>query len=331
MPTYGDYAITTHQIHKSYGKLEVLKGIDLSVERGTILALLGPNGAGKTTMVSILSTLLRPDGGTAIVNGFDVVKEPNRVRATIGLIGQNAAVDKYLSGRKNLEMMGRLYRLSKRDAERRADELLEAFDLVDAASRPAKTYSGGMRRRLDLAAGLIASPPIIFLDEPTTGLDPRSRLAMWDIIKGLVQSGATLLLTTQYLDEADQLADQIVVIDDGRVISEGTPDELKRRVGNERLELVIAPESDFARAQEVVAGPALQADEKRRAVSVAIEGVREIREALAGLESAGIEVETLSVQKPTLDDVFLQLTGTQATTQTADESVSAGESNHGAV
>ena len=221
------YVIEAKDIVKSYGKTEVLKGIDLKVERGTMLALLGPNGAGKTTTVRILSTLLTFDGGTATVEGFDVIKDADKVRSVIGLTGQSAAVDELLTGRENLIMMGRLYRLTSESATARAQELLEEFDLLDAAERPAKTYSGGMRRRLDLAVSLIATPPVIFLDEPTTGLDPRSRLAMWEIIKKLMENGTTILLTTQYLEEADQLADRIVVIDDGVVIAEGTPTALK--------------------------------------------------------------------------------------------------------
>jgi len=214
-------AIVAKNLHKSFGKLKVLEGVDLSVDPGSVVALLGPNGAGKTTIVRILSTLLKADSGTIRISGIDVQKSPEKVREVIGLTGQYAAVDEYLSGRENLEMMGRLYRLSKKDAAERAQQLLEQFDLVKAADRIAKNYSGGMRRRLDLAASLIATPPIIFLDEPTTGLDPRSRIAMWDIIKNLVAQGTTILLTTQYLEEADLLADKIVVIDDGKVIAEG--------------------------------------------------------------------------------------------------------------
>jgi len=218
-----DYVIEAKNLTKSYGTNHVLKGINLKVERGTMLALLGPNGAGKTTTVRILSTLLTHDGGTVSVEGYDVVKEAEKVRSVIGLTGQSAAVDELLTGRENLVMMGRLYRLTRESAKARAQELLEEFDLVKAAERPAKTYSGGMRRRLDLAVSLIATPPVIFLDEPTTGLDPRSRLAMWGIIKKLMENGTTILLTTQYLDEADQLADRIVVIDGGKVIAEGVP------------------------------------------------------------------------------------------------------------
>src|SRR3984957_9268967 len=247
MPS-SDYVIEAKNLTKSYGKTEVLKGIDLQVERGTMLALLGPNGAGKTTTVRILSTLLSFDGGMATVEGYDVVKQADKVRSVIGLTGQSAAVDDLLTGGENLVMMGRLYRLTSASAKTRAQELLEEFDLVKAADRPAKTYSGGMRRRLDLAVSLIAAPPVIFLDEPTTGLDPRSRLGMWAIIKRLLDNGTTILLTTQYLDEADQLADKIVVIDEGVVIAEGTSSELKSKVGNDRLELTFSSSNTMNKA-----------------------------------------------------------------------------------
>ncbi len=231
------YVIEVKNLKKSYKDNKVLKGISFKVKRGTMLALLGPNGAGKTTTVRILSTLLGHDSGSVTVEGHDTQKEADKVRSVIGLTGQSAAVDEMLTGRENLVMMGRLYRLTSRSAKERANELLEEFDLVAAADRPAKTYSGGMRRRLDLAVSLIASPPIIFLDEPTTGLDPRSRIAMWNIIRKLMENGTTILLTTQYLEEADQLADQIIVIDGGKVIAEGTAKELKTKVGKDRLEL----------------------------------------------------------------------------------------------
>lgn len=315
MPT--DYAITTKELRKSYGTNEVLKGVNLAVKRGTMLALLGPNGAGKTTVVRILSTLLASDGGSAKVNGFDVADQSNDVRQVIGLTGQYAAVDEYLTGHQNLIMMGRLYGLNATQAEARAKELLGQFDLIDAAKRVVKKYSGGMRRRLDLAISLIATPPIIFLDEPTTGLDPRSRLAMWDVIRNLMDSGATILLTTQYLEEADQLADKIAVIDHGKVIAEGTSDELKQKVGNDRLEITIAAKSDFAKALTVVKGENKQSDHKRRTISITTSGgVHDLSELLSGLEKAGIEVETLSLHKPTLDDVFLHLTGHEATEET---------------
>jgi ABC-2 type transport system ATP-binding protein len=320
-----DYAITTKGIRKSFGKLDVLKGIDLQVRRGTIMAILGPNGAGKTTTVRILATLLKPDAGQALVDGRDVVEDADEVRSLIGLTGQYAAVDEYLTGRENLRMMGRLYHLSKADTERRTEELLTQFDLEDAADRAAKTYSGGMRRRLDLAASLIATPPIIFLDEPTTGLDPRSRLAMWDIIKKLAESGSTILLTTQYLEEADQLADRIAVIDGGKVIAEGTADELKQGVGKERIEFTFAAAADLAKAVTVVKGAsALQTDEKRRTMSLANDGgVSGLKRLLEQLENAGAHIEGLSLHKPTLDDVFLHLTGHATTEEEIEENAGA--------
>lgn len=315
-----EYAITTRGIKKSYGNLKVLDGIDLKVKRGTIQALLGPNGAGKTTTVKILATLLDADGGEATIEGYDVFKQADQVRTQIGLTGQYAAVDEYLTGRENLQMMGRLYHLSREDTKRRTDELLEQFDLVEAADRTAKTYSGGMRRRLDLATSLIATPPVIFLDEPTTGLDPRSRMAMWDIIKRLVDHGSTILLTTQYLEEADQLADRIAVIDGGKVIAEGTADELKSKVGKERIELTFATPADYKKAKEALKSKSLMSDDKRNVLSVPNDsGVRKLKEVLEKLENAKVKTEGMSLHKPTLDDVFMQLTGHQASTAEDDE------------
>lgn len=305
-----DAAIHIRGLTKSYGALEVLKGVDLSVKKGTMLALLGPNGAGKTTIVRILSTLIRPDGGEVKVHGFDVVAQADEVRHTIGLTGQYAAIDDYLTGRQNLVMMGRLYHLSRADAARRAEELLQQFALTEAADRVAKTYSGGMRRRLDLAASLVATPPIIYLDEPTTGLDPRSRLQMWEVIEGLMRGGATILLTTQYLEEADQLADRIAVIDRGTVIAEGTADELKAQVGKDRLEVTVSKEA-LERARAALGGDA-HVHKEDGVVSVPAGGVSDVRAALDALEKHGIHVESLSLHKPTLDDVFLKLTGHQA-------------------
>lgn len=303
-------AIVVKGLTKSFKQTEVLKGIDLTVARGTVFGLLGPNGAGKTTTVRILSTLLAPDSGEVLVNGYDVIKNGDDVRASIGLTGQYAAVDEYLTGRENLQMMGRLYHLSKENSKLRAGQLLEQFDLVDAADRAAKTYSGGMKRRLDLAASLVATPPIIFLDEPTTGLDPRSRLAVWDIVEALKKSGATILLTTQYLEEADKLADRIAVIDHGKVIAEGTADELKNRVGKERLEVVVSRNSNFETALQVISGESVQSNSEERTISIATGGtVSEVKRVLDHMETAGIEIESLNLHKPTLDDVFLRLTG----------------------
>ena len=308
-------AITITNLKKSFKNLEVLKGINLNVEKGKMLALLGPNGAGKTTVIRILSTLLKPNSGQITVNGFDLAKDPDDIRSTIGLTGQYAAIDEYLTGRENIVLFGRLYHLSKRDAERRAVELLEQFGLTDAAERAAKTYSGGMRRRLDLAASLVATPPIVFLDEPTTGLDPRSRIAMWDVIEDLKAKGTTILLTTQYLDEADKLADRIAVIDNGTVIAEGTSDELKAKVGKERLEIIVDQSSDFDAALKTIEASeipnnALQSNKEDRTISIATDNsVTDVRRVLEQMQNANIHIDGLSLHKPTMDDVFLKLTG----------------------
>ena len=313
-----DLAVRAEGLVKRYGKVVALDGLSLAVPKGTVLALLGPNGAGKTTAVRILTTLLEPDEGTVEVAGVDLRKDPHAIRQRIGLSGQEAAVDEYLTGQENLEMVGRLYHLPKGEPKRRATELLRQFDLDEAANRPAKTYSGGMRRRLDLAAALVADPPVLFLDEPTTGLDPRSRFALWDTIADLVKSGTTLLLTTQYLEEAERLADNIMVIDQGTAIAEGSADELKRKVGGERLEIV-AEESDVPRIVSAIADLGSETPTVHgREVSVPVAtGAKALMEALRRLDEQGIEVHDVALRRPTLDDVFLTLTG-RATEETAE-------------
>jgi ABC-2 type transport system ATP-binding protein len=314
-------AISVDGITKAFGDVQALGGVDLQVAPGTVLGLLGPNGAGKTTLVRILTTLLKPDAGSARVAGLDVISEAAELRQRIGLAGQYAAVDENLTGLENLTMVGRLYGFSRADARARGGELLERFDLVDASKRVVKTYSGGMRRRLDLAAALVAKPPVLFLDEPTTGLDPRSRLSLWEVIEGLVTGGATVLLTTQYLDEADRLADTIGVIDHGLVIAEGTSDELKDRVGGERLEVRLEDGVDTAVAVEALASlsdetpvceDGLVKLSVRRRQGAIVEAVRR-------LSDAGVGVDDLAMRRPTLDDVFLTLTGHAAEERPADE------------
>jgi ABC-2 type transport system ATP-binding protein len=304
-------AIYVRGLVKSYGDVRALAGIDLEAERGTVLAVLGPNGAGKTTAVRILTTLLRPDGGSAEVIGLDVVEQAPALRAEIGLAGQYAAVDENLTGIENLVMVGRLYGERRAAARRRADELLERFSLGDAGERIVKTYSGGMRRRLDLAAALVADPPVLFLDEPTTGLDPRSRLELWETIEGLVAEGTTVLLTTQYLDEADRLADRIAVIDRGRVIADGTADELKERVGGLRVEVHVTDRSQTEGAAAALAPMSNEEPVVEDAkVSVRVEGeAGTIMEAARRLDGARIDADDVAIRRPTLDDVFLTLTG----------------------
>lgn len=302
--------IAVNGLRKSFKDITVLDGVDFVVNRGTVFALLGPNGAGKTTTVNILSTLLTPNEGQALIYGLDITKEPDKVRRLIGLTGQFAALDEYLTGKENLHMIGRLYHLSYGTIKQKTKELLELFDLVDASNRPVKTYSGGMKRRLDLAVSLIASPPVIFLDEPTTGLDPRSRIILWNIIKQLVSKGTTILLTTQDMNEADHLADMIAVIDKGKIIAKGTSDELKQRVGSERLEIIIANSNGFEKAKQLIKADGIYSDEKNRLISIiTTKGVHQLKQVLGLLEDEGIEVENISFRSPTLDDVFLKLTG----------------------
>lgn len=307
-----EYIVEAKNLVKSYGKVKVLKGINFKIKKGTMVALLGPNGAGKTTTVRILSTLLTFDSGTVTVQGFDVISQSDEVRKVIGLTGQSAAVDELLTGRENLVMMGRLYRLTPDSSKARAQELLQEFDLVKAADRTVKTFSGGMRRRLDLAVSLIAEPPIIFLDEPTTGLDPRSRLAMWDIIKKLLSNGTTILLTTQYLEEADQLADQIMVIDEGEVIAEGTSTQLKSKIGNDRLALTFLNEQILNDATKLFGDKVIDVNKKENTITLFIYDTdKDVRLALDELSKANIHVKSIDIYKPTLDDVFLSLTGKQ--------------------
>jgi len=310
-------AILVERLEKSYGSTRALGGIDLQVAEGTILGLLGPNGAGKTTAVRILTTLLHPDGGRAEVLGLDVVRDAATVRSRIGLAGQYATVDGQLTGRENLRLVGRLYHLPRAEAARRANELIERFKLGQVANRPAKTYSGGMRRRLDLAASLVNTPPVLFLDEPTTGLDPHGRMELWNLIAQLVKGGTTVLLTTQYLEEADRLADHVAVIDGGRIIAEGTTDELKRRIGGTVLEVRVADQAQASQALRALA--ALGQGEPQRTgdnglLSLpATASLALVVEAARTLDAAGIAVTDLGLRQPTLDDVFLTLTGHAAT------------------
>jgi ABC-2 type transport system ATP-binding protein len=309
-------AIYAEGLVKHFKDVHALDGVDLDVPEGTVLGLLGPNGAGKTTAVRVLTTLLQPDRGTALVAGIDVLKRPNDVRRSIGLSGQFAAVDEYLTGRENLQMVGELYQLSAADSKRRAGELLERFGLADAGDRIAKNYSGGMRRRLDLAAALIVSPPVMFMDEPTTGLDPRNRLMLWDVIKDLVSGGTTLLLTTQYLEEADHLADEICVIDHGKVIERGTSDELKARTGGERIEIVVHQREQIEPARTVLGRfgrDEVSVDTHTRKLTAPVAGgAKLLAEVIRELDDNGVEIDDIALRRPTLDDVFLSLTGHHA-------------------
>ncbi|MZD05360.1 ATP-binding cassette domain-containing protein [Streptomyces sp. SID5785] len=306
-------AIYAEGLVKTFGDVKALDGVDLDVPEGTVLGLLGPNGAGKTTAVRCLTTLLTPDSGRAVVAGIDVLKNPNEVRRSIGLSGQFAAVDEYLTGRENLQMVGQLYQMRAKEAKARAGELLERFHLADAADRPSKTYSGGMRRRLDLAAALVVSPPVMFMDEPTTGLDPRNRQQLWEVIQELVAGGTTLLLTTQYLEEADHLAHDICVVDHGRVIARGTSDQLKAQTGGERVEVVVhEPERiDDARAVLAALGKGETTVERHtRKLTVPVTGgAKLLAEVIRELDTRGIEIDDIALRRPTLDDVFISLTG----------------------
>jgi len=318
-------AVEAEDLVKVYakGSVRALDGLSLQVAEGTVLGLLGPNGAGKTTTVRVLTTLLRPDSGSARVKGFDVTTDPQRVRSVIGLSGQYAAVDENLTGRENLRMFGRLYQMPSAVAKQRADELLEQFNLAAAGNRVTKTYSGGMRRRLDLASALIGHPQVLFLDEPTTGLDPRSRIGMWDVIRSLVREGTTLLLTTQYLEEADELADRIAVVDTGRIIAEGTADELKAQVGGERIEVVVHAPDRIEQARALLATDGdgdVEVDLHTRRLTVpASGGAQQLVRVVRDLDAASIAIDDIGLRRPTLDDVFLTLTGHAAELFAADD------------
>ncbi|WP_336049841.1 ATP-binding cassette domain-containing protein [Streptomyces sp. CA2R101] len=324
-------AIYAEGLVKTFGDVRALDGVDLDVPEGTVLGMLGPNGAGKTTAVRVLTTLLRPDRGRAVVAGIDVLAQPDEVRRSIGLSGQFAAVDEYLTGRENLTMVGQLYQMSGRDAKRRAAELLERFHLGDAADRTAKTYSGGMRRRLDLAAALVVSPPVMFMDEPTTGLDPRNRQALWDVIQELVAGGTTLLLTTQYLEEADRLAHDICVVDHGKVIARGTSDQLKARTGGERVEVVVHAPEHLTVADEVLRGfgkgEGTVEPHTRKLTIPVTGGAKLLAEVIRELDVRGVEIDDIGLRRPTLDDVFISLTGHAA--EAAEENGAGGKGSVG--
>ncbi|MCX4674656.1 ATP-binding cassette domain-containing protein [Streptomyces sp. NBC_01433] len=326
-------AIHAEDLVKTFGDVRALDGVGFDVPEGTVLGLLGPNGAGKTTAVRVLTTLLRPDSGRALVAGIDVLRKPNEVRRSIGLSGQFAAVDEYLTGRENLRMVGQLYQMSSRDAKVRAGQLLERFHLADAADRPAKTYSGGMRRRLDLAAALVVSPPVMFMDEPTTGLDPRNRQQLWEVIQELVAGGTTLLLTTQYLEEADHLAHDICVIDHGKVIARGTSDQLKARIGGERVEVVVHRPDEIEPARAVLS--ALGKGEvgvtrlSRKLTVPVTGGAKLLAEVIRDLDAQGVEIDDIGLRRPTLDDVFISLTGHAAELPAEDGNGEGDGDGHG--
>ena len=309
----GEFAVEASGLTKHYGEVVALDGLDLAVPTGTVLGLLGPNGAGKTTAVSILTTLTAPDAGTARVAGVNVLSEPQRVRSLIGLSGQYAAVDEHLTALENLEMIGCLYGMRRPAARKKAHELIERFRLSEAANRPLKTFSGGMRRRIDLAGALLADPPVLFLDEPTTGLDPRSRGELWDIIRERVTEGTTVVLTTQYLEEADQLANEIVVIDHGRAIARGTSQELKRRIGGEHLDVHLALLSDLSRVEDILrpfAIGAIRTDDQDALISIPVaKGVEALGAVMVQLSAQNVEILDIGLRRPTLDDVFMELTG----------------------
>lgn len=309
----GEFAVEASGLTKHYGEVVALDGLDLAVPTGSVLGLLGPNGAGKTTAVSILTTLTAPDAGTARVAGVNVLSEPQRVRSLIGLSGQYAAVDEHLTALENLEMIGCLYGMRRPAARKKAHELIERFRLTEAANRPLKTFSGGMRRRIDLAGALLADPPVLFLDEPTTGLDPRSRGELWDVIRERVTEGTTVVLTTQYLEEADQLAHEIVVIDHGRAIARGTSQELKRRIGGEHLDVHLALLSDLSRVEDILrpfAIGAIRTDDQDALISIPVaKGVEALGAVMIELTAQNVEILDIGLRRPTLDDVFMELTG----------------------
>lgn len=308
-----DIIISVEDIYKSYGSVKALEGISLQVPKGTIFALLGPNGAGKTTLVSILTTLLKPDRGTALIAGIDVAKHPDQVRSRIGLAGQFAAVDENLTGRENLHLVGTLYHLPKAEVRSRTEKLLEEFSLIEAANRRTKTYSGGMRRRLDVALSLIGEPEILFLDEPTTGLDPQSRNELWEVIEELVKGGTTVLLTTQYLEEADRLADTIVIIDQGKVVAQGTANELKARIGSGVMEIHLADKGKLPLLVQVLQEYRPQIDHSLGTITFPLqEGTKNLPEVIRKIDVAQLEVSDMELRKPTLDEVFLKLTGNKS-------------------